>query len=119
VAVGALAAFGLAAPAPLVAVAVLVALLSLGYDLTQPLLAGIVTDLPGHRGQAVAFMAVTLFTGFGAGSLLFSALLPLGFPVALSVFGLTALVAAVLAVPTFSAERVGHQAPRRGAKSES
>jgi predicted MFS family arabinose efflux permease len=119
VAVGALAAFGLAAPAPLVAVAVLVALLSMGYDLTQPLLAGIVTDLPGHRGQAVAFMAVTLFTGFGAGSLLFSALLPLGFSVALSVFGLTALVAAALAVPTFSAERVGHQAPRRGAKSES
>jgi hypothetical protein len=43
----------------------------------------------------------------------------LGFPVALSVFGLTALVAAALAVPTFSAERVGRQAPRRGAESES
>ncbi len=81
-------------------------LLSLGYDLTQPLLAGIVTDLPGHRGQAVAFMAVTLFVGFGLGSLVFQAALTLGFTAALTLFGVAAAVpATLLALPTFAAER--------------
>lgn len=55
-----------------------VALLSLGYDLTQPLLAGIVTQLPGSRGQAMGFNVFTLFIGFGRGSLLFQELLRLG-----------------------------------------
>ena len=116
VAVGALAAFGLAAPVPLVAAALLVTLLSMGYDLTQPLLAGIVTDLPGHRGQAVAFMAVTLFTGFGVGSLLFQAALTLGFPIALSGFGVAALLAGALAVPTFAQERVRRPAAEQQAR---
>ncbi|TWP33550.1 MFS transporter [Leekyejoonella antrihumi] len=102
-----LASAGLAAPAPLILVAILVALLSMGYDLTQPLLAGIVTDLPGHRGQSVALMAVVLFCGFGAGSLVFQAVLSFGFVVALAVFGAAAGVAALVAVPVFSAERSG------------
>ena len=105
VAAGAAAAIGLAVPVPLIAAALLVTLLSLGYDLTQPLLAGIVTDLPGHRGQAVAFMAVTLFSGFGAGSLVFQAVLTLGFGAALTAFGVVAGVAAGLAVPAFAGER--------------
>jgi predicted MFS family arabinose efflux permease len=104
-ALGSLAAFGLATPAPLVAVAGLVTVLSLGYDLTQPLLAGIVTDLPGQHGQAVALMAVTLFAGFGLGSLLFQGALHYGFTVALTVFGASALAAAAAAVPTFAGER--------------
>jgi predicted MFS family arabinose efflux permease len=105
VATAALAALGLALPAPLVAAALLVALLSLGYDLTQPLLAGIVTDLPGHRGQAVAFMAVVLFSGFGAGSLVFQGVLGFGFPVALATFAAVAGMAATVAVPVFAHER--------------
>jgi predicted MFS family arabinose efflux permease len=104
VAVGAAASLGLAAPVPLVVAALLVAMLSLGYDLTQPLFAGIVTDLPGQRGQAVAFMAVTLFVGFGVGSLVFQAALTLGFTVALSLFGLVAAIAAAAAVPAFADE---------------
>jgi predicted MFS family arabinose efflux permease len=104
-AIGAIIAFGLATPAPLAVVAVLVTVLSLGYDLTQPLLAGIVTDLPARNGQAVALMAVTLFSGFGIGSLLFQAALGYGFVVALSSFGAAALLAAALAVPIFAGER--------------
>src|SRR2546430_10933107 len=56
-------------------------LLSLGYDMTQPLLAGIVTALGGKQrgGQAMGFNVFTLFTGFGFGSLLFGEALRLGF----------------------------------------
>ena len=111
VAVGAVAALGLAAPVPLVVAALLVALLSLGYDLTQPLFAGIVTDLPGQRGQAVAFMAVTLFVGFGVGSLVFQAALTLGFTAALVMFGVGAAIATVAAVPAFADEQAGPRVP--------
>ena len=99
----------LAAPLPLLAVQVAIIALSLGYDLTQPLLAGIVTDLPGNRGQATAVMAFLLFAGFGLGSLLFQAALTWGFIVALMLFGGGALVAAAVAVPLFRDERP-HQA---------
>ena len=54
----------------LVVAALAVTLLSLGYDMTQPLLAGIVTALGGKRGgQAMGLNVFTLFTGFGIGSL--------------------------------------------------
>jgi predicted MFS family arabinose efflux permease len=95
----------LAVPLTLIAVQVAIIALSLGYDLTQPLLAGIVTDLPGNRGQATAVMAFLLFIGFGLGSLLFQAALMWGFPVALTLFGCAALVAAGVAVPLFRSER--------------
>jgi len=62
-----------AAPTPLGAVAVTVVALSLGYDMTQPPLAAIVTDLPGHRGQALDLNVFTLFTGFVLGALAFAA----------------------------------------------
>jgi len=95
----------LAAPLPLVAVQAAIVTLSLGYDMTQPPLGGIVTDLPGNRGQAMGLNVFTLFTGFGLGALAFQALLPAGFPAALLVFGVAVLVAAALAIPLFSAER--------------
>ena len=105
VALGGLAALLLSAPLPLIVAAVTVTVLSLGYDLTQPLLAGIVTDLPGQHGQAVALMAVILFCGFGLGSLVFQAILTLGFSAALIAFGASALLAAGLAIPAFAKER--------------
>jgi predicted MFS family arabinose efflux permease len=105
VALTAICALALAAPIPLVAAQIAIVTLSLGYDLTQPLLAGIVTDLPGNRGQATGLMAFTLFSGFGLGSLLFQAALGWGFMVALGVFGVAAAIAAVVAVPLFRAER--------------
>lgn len=105
VAVGAVCALLLATPLPLLAAALVIAVLSLGYDMTQPPLGGIVTDLPGHRGQAMGLNVFTLFVGFGLGALAFQALLPAGFTGALSVFGAAALLAAALAVPLFRDER--------------
>lgn len=95
----------LAAPLPLIAVQAAIVALSLGFDLTQPLLAGIVTDLRGSRAQAVGLMAFTLFTGFGLGSLLFQIALMRGFATALILFGCAALSAAAVAIPLFRAER--------------
>lgn len=105
VAVGAGCALALAAPLPLFAVQAAIITLSLGYDMTQPPLGGIVTDLPGNRGQAMGLNVFTLFTGLGLGALAFQALLPSGFPVAFTVFGLAALLAAALAIPLFRDER--------------
>jgi predicted MFS family arabinose efflux permease len=98
-------ALALAPVLPLVAVQAAIVLLSLGFDLTQPLLAGIATDLRGPKGQAVALMAFCLFTGFGLGSVLFQAALKLGFPGALVAFGVVALAAAGAAVVLFRQER--------------
>lgn len=95
----------LAPSLPLVAVQLAIIMLSLGFDLTQPLLAGIVTDLRGSRAQAVCLMAFTLFTGFGLGSLLFQMALTLGFTTALTIFGGVALLAAVIALGLFRDER--------------
>ena len=105
VALTAVCALFLAAPLTLLLAQVIIVALSLGYDLTQPLLAGIVTDLPGNRGQATGLMAFTLFSGFGLGSLLFQVALTWGFTVALTVFGCAALVAAGVAVRLFRTER--------------
>lgn len=98
-------ALALAPVLPLVAVQAAIILLSLGFDLTQPLLAGIATDLRGPKGQAVALMAFCLFNGFGLGSLLFQAALKLGFPGALVAFGVVALAAAGAAAVLFRQER--------------
>ena len=95
----------LALPLPLNGVRVAIILLSLGFDLTHPLLAAIATDLRGARGQAVALMAFSLFTGFGLGSLLFQAALALGFSGALGLFGVVAWAAAGGAAYLFRHER--------------
>jgi predicted MFS family arabinose efflux permease len=103
--VGAAAALLLAAPLPVVAAALTVGLLSLGYDLTQPLLAGIVTDLGGGRGQAMGLNVFVLFVGFGLGSLVFQGGLALaGFTATLLAFGVGAAVAAVAAQRLFAEE---------------
>jgi predicted MFS family arabinose efflux permease len=97
----------------LVVAAVAVTLLSVGYDMTQPLLAGIVTALGGKRsGQAMGLNVFTLFTGFGLGSLLFGATLYLGFGAALAIFSAVQLLAAVAAIAVFRSER--RQAPGGG-----
>jgi len=104
-AVGSASALLLAPSAHVVVAAVAVMVLSLGYDLTQPLLAGIVTQLSANRGQAMGFNVFTLFVGFGAGSLLFRACLDvLGFAGALGVFGAAAGLAAAVAIPLFAEE---------------
>lgn len=85
--------------------AVAVALLSLGYDMTQPLLAGIVTTLGGKRGgQAMGLNVFLLFTGFGLGSLLFGEALRSGFTAALAVFAGLQGLATLAAIPLFRSE---------------
>lgn len=82
-------------------IAVLV--LSLGYDLTQPLFVGIVTDLgdDDNLGQIMGLKVFTLFTGFGIGSLIFGELLRFGFGPSLAIFGGIQLLTGLLAVPLF------------------
>ncbi len=89
---------------PLIGAPILVTLLSVGYDLTQPLLAGIVTDLGPNRGQAMGLNVFTLFVGFGSGSLLFGAMLPFGIETALHVFGAGAILLGILAAFLFRSE---------------
>jgi predicted MFS family arabinose efflux permease len=84
--------------------AFLVATLSLGYDLTQPLFAGIVTDLGDNIAIAMGLNVFALFTGFGIGSFVFNVALQLGLETALVMFGIVALVAATAAAPLFRAE---------------
>lgn len=104
-AISAFSAAALILHAPVALAAVAVTALSLGYDMTQPLFAGIVTALSGQRGgQAMGLNVFMLFTGFGLGSLLFSAALRLGFDTALALFSAIQLVAALLAVSLFRTE---------------
>jgi predicted MFS family arabinose efflux permease len=104
VAIGGVAALALAFTVPLLLAVLVVVVLSLGYDMTQPLLAGIVTKLSQQQGLAMGLNVFTLFTGFGLGSLLFSSLLPLGLSAAYAIFGGVALLAALLAAPLFHGE---------------
>jgi len=102
----ALSAFLLVPASPLAVAAVTVTLLSLGYDMTQPLLAGIVTALdPKRAGQAMGLNVFALFTGFGLGSLLFGWALQLGFPMALLIFGGVQGTAGLAAIAVFRSEQ--------------
>ena len=90
---------------PLALAAVAVTTLSLGYDMTQPLLAGIVTSLSKERaGQAMGLNVFALFTGFGLGSMLFGELLRTGFPISLAVFGGFQFIFALGALSRFESE---------------
>jgi len=56
----------LLADLPIVAAALVATALSLGYDMTQPMLAGIVTTLGGKRpGQAMGLNVFTLLSASG------------------------------------------------------
>jgi predicted MFS family arabinose efflux permease len=91
---------------PLALAAVAVTTLSLGYDMTQPLLAGIVTSLSKERaGQAMGLNVFALFTGFGLGSMLFGELLRAGFPISLAVFGGFQFIFALGALSRFESDR--------------
>lgn len=95
----------LLADPPLILVPLVAALLSLGYDMTQPLFGGIVTALGGPRaGQAMGLNVFTLFIGFGLGSLAFGALMPAGFSIAFGIFMVAELVIGLLAFAAFRSE---------------
>jgi hypothetical protein len=106
--VAAVAGGALALRLPLVGAAVAVTVLSVGYDMSHPLLAGIITSLdPVRRGQAMALNAFVLFMGFGAGPLVFEMLLPRGFEVGLGVFSGVLMAAGVVGVWVFRGEGLG------------
>lgn len=104
--IAAIAASILIVDVPLLIAALAVTLLSLGYDMTQPLLAGIVTALGGKQrgGQAMGLNVFMLFTGFGLGSLLFGEALRLGFGPALAIFSAGQLGTAIAAFFLFRYE---------------
>ncbi|MDE3181289.1 MAG: MFS transporter, partial [Acidobacteriota bacterium] len=92
---------------PVLLAALMVTVLSLGYDMTQPLLAGIVTTLDRERGgQAMGLNVFALFTGFGLGSLLFGGLLGLGFSRALLIFSAMQFLLALAALPLYRLEKI-------------
>jgi len=105
IAIAALAAAALISAVPLLVAILAVTVLSLGYDMTQPLLAGIVTALGGKRGgQAMGLNVFLLFIGFGLGSLIFGETLRFGFGAALAIFSLVQLAAAMTATALFRSE---------------
>src|SRR5712664_3478498 len=102
---GALAAAALMLGFPVILAPVVAMVLSLGYDMTQPLFGGIVTSLGGKRaGQAMGLNVFTLFVGFGLGSLVFGELLRLSFGVALGLFAGVELILALLSLVLFRSE---------------
>lgn len=104
--IGAVAAAMLIPHIPLVVAPVAAATLSLGYDMTQPLLGGIVTDLDEkRRGQAMGLNVFMLFVGFGLGSLLFGELLRISFSLALGLFSIVQLAAGTIAIASFRSEQ--------------
>ena len=104
---------------PLLLAAVAVTVLSLGYDTTQPLFAGIITALGGPRpGQAMGLNVFTLFLGFGLGSLVFGEVLRLGFGIALLPFVVTEFMLALVAIRLFRAEMPASAKQLRGNHAE-
>lgn len=114
-AIAALSAAILIPDVPMLLAALAVTLLSLGYDMTQPLLAGIVTQLGGPRaGQAMGLNVFILFTGFGLGSILFGAAVPLGFGTALAIFSSVLMASAWAGLFLFRNERISSKLVTRG-----
>lgn len=105
-ATAAIATASLALDIPILVAALAVTFISLGYDLTQPLFAGIVTELGGKKqgGQAMGLNVFALFTGFGLGSLIFGELLKSGIDRALIIFSILQVVFMFVAIPLFKKE---------------
>ncbi|MBN8787092.1 MAG: MFS transporter [Terrimonas sp.] len=103
--VGGFSAFALIFDIPLTASKIAIIALSIGYDLSQPLLAGIITEIGGKRGgQAMSLMVFMLFLGFGTGSYLFGLLLRFGFPTALLVFFILQMILSLVSFRLFKYE---------------
>lgn len=89
----------------LTASCLLVTLLSLGFDLSHPLFAAIITTYSNNKGAATGLFAFFLFMGYGLGSLLLSLIVNAGLEKAFQVYGGCALVAGAGAVYVFRKER--------------
>jgi MFS family permease len=112
--VASLSALALVNREPLWAVTAVIVCLSVGFDMSHPLMAGIVASLdPKRRGQAMGLNAFAIFTGFGMGSLAFQVLMRSGLSLALAAFAAVQMGLAGVALYVFRAER-----PMAGARVE-
>jgi predicted MFS family arabinose efflux permease len=103
--VASLSALALVSRAPLWAVTAAITCLSVGFDMSHPLMAGIVASLdPKRRGQAMGLNAFAIFTGFGMGSLAFQVLMQSGLSLALAVFAAVQMGLAGAALYVFRGE---------------
>ncbi len=99
---------------PPLAAGLAVTTLSLGYDMTQPLFAGIVTSLdPRRGGQAMGLNVFFLFSGCGLGSLFFGEALSMGFNLALAIFCIVQFGSGLIAAPRCFALKCLPLSPRR------
>ena len=96
---------------PVTIAALAVTVLSLGYDMSHPLLAGIITSVnPGRRGLAMGMNAFVLFSGFGLGTLIFALLMRHGMNAALLAFTCMQALIGLAAIPLFRSETAGYGA---------
>lgn len=96
---GALSVLILALQIPIWLAAIVVSTLSLGYDMTQPLFAGMATTVGDEqtRGLAVGLSACILFLGYGTGAFIFQLLNTGGLNLPFAVFGSFELLSGILA----------------------
>lgn len=103
--VGAISTLLLAMHYPLWISCFLIAFLSLAFDMTHPLFAAIITTLSERKGIAIGLFAFVMFMGYGVGSLIFSLIINIGINESFQVFGLCAVVGAILSVFVFKNEK--------------
>ncbi|QIH37116.1 MFS transporter [Sphingobacterium sp. DR205] len=83
----------------------LIATLSLAFDMTHPLFAAIITTLSEHKGVAIGLFAFVMFMGYGLGSLIFSLIINLGINESFQIYGLCAAVGAIASFFSFKSEK--------------
>jgi len=105
ISVGAFSAFLLGMDFRLFFSCILIATLSLGFDMTHPLFAAIITTLSKQKGIAIGLFAFVMFMGYGLGSLVFSLIINVGLNESFKIFGLVAALGAVLSIMTFKNEK--------------
>ena len=105
IAVAAISAFMLAPKTPLPFAMIAVTVLSLGFDMSHPLLAGIITTLDDRRrGQAMGLNTFSIFFGFGCGAALFGWLAARGMACAMVIFATGQILLAAAALRCFRSE---------------
>ena len=116
--VASLCALALIPHTPLWTTAIVITILSMGFDMTHPLMAGLVSTLdPKRRGQAMGLNAFMVFTGFGLGAMVFQLVLAAGgMQFALAGFATIQLILGLIAFAVFKKPRTSEE-PQSGQAS--
>ena len=94
---------------PLFCVTLVIVALSIGFDMTHPLMSGIIAAMdPKRRGQAMGVNTFSVFIGFGLGAVLFQCLMGISFNFALTAFAIVQLMLAAVALKVFHFEKPSH-----------